>query len=130
LQRRLNEAIAERDEGEAQKAAMAEILEVINASPGTSPRHWDAIIEKAVGLCGAAYGMLYRYDGEFFHAIMALRAVPAAYAAFLRTDSIAHRAWAWASGINAERRLTAKSAFSSRLLPAECPWINHIVLAH
>src|SRR6202043_2270496 len=31
----------------------------------------------------AAYGMLYRFDGEFFHA-RALRAVPTAYADFLR----------------------------------------------
>jgi GAF domain-containing protein len=83
LQRRLNAAVAERDENEAQKAALAEILTVINASPGNLALALDAILEKAVGLCGAAYGMLYRYDGEFFRA-MALHAVPAAYAAFLR----------------------------------------------
>jgi len=83
FQRRLDEALAERDEGEAQRAAMAEILDVINASPGDLAPAFDAILEKAVGLCDAAYGMLYRYDGEFFHA-MALHAVPAAYADFLR----------------------------------------------
>jgi hypothetical protein len=66
LQRRLHEALAERDEGEAQKAAMAEILEVINASTGNLTPVFDAILEKAVGLCEAAYGMLYRFDGEFF----------------------------------------------------------------
>jgi len=83
LQLRLHEALAERDEGEAQKAAMAEILEVINTSPGDLAPAFDAMLERAVGLCDAAYGMLYRYDGEFFHAI-ALRAVPTAYADFLR----------------------------------------------
>ena len=34
MQRRLDEALAERDEGEAQRAAMPEILQVINSSPG------------------------------------------------------------------------------------------------
>src|SRR5882757_5118132 len=46
-------------------------------------RLFDELLEKATHLCEAAYGMLYRYDGEFFHAI-ALRAVPKAYADFLR----------------------------------------------
>jgi GAF domain-containing protein len=83
LQRRLDEALAERDEAEAQKTAMAEVLGVINASPGDLASAFDTILEKAVGLCDAAYGMLYRFDGDFFYA-MALHAVPTAYADFLR----------------------------------------------
>jgi hypothetical protein len=38
LQLRLHEALAKRDESEAQKAAMAEVLEVINGSVGSGCR--------------------------------------------------------------------------------------------
>ena len=83
LQRRLDEGLAERNEGEAQKAAMAEILEVINTSPGDLAPVFDTMLEKATVLCEASFGILMTYDGRLFQTV-ALRGVPAAYAEFLR----------------------------------------------
>ena len=71
LQRRLNEALAERDEGEAQKAAMAEILEGINASTGDLAPVFDIILNRAHNLCGASLGALFLFDGERFRATAA-----------------------------------------------------------
>jgi hypothetical protein len=82
LQRRLAEALAERDEGEAQKAAMAEILEVINASPRDLASVFDAMLEKALRLCEAAFGYLSTYDGKRFHHVGGL-GLPTAFADFL-----------------------------------------------
>ena len=69
LQQRLDEARAERDEDEAQKAAMTEMLEVINASPGNLAPVFDAMLERATRLCDATYGQLWTYDGERFHPV-------------------------------------------------------------
>src|ERR1700757_2861318 len=75
LRRRLDEALAERDEVRAQKDAIAEVLEVINGSSGDLSPVFDAMLEKAVGLCDAAYGVLRTFDGEFFH-LVAMRGEP------------------------------------------------------
>src|SRR5271169_5738656 len=83
LQQRLDEALAERDEAEAQKAAMAEVMKVINLSPGNVAPVFDAMLEKATVLCEASFGILMTYDGEAFQTV-ALRGVPAAYAEYLR----------------------------------------------
>src|SRR6516165_6826895 len=94
LQRQLAELTAERDEFKAerdealaQQAANAEVLGVINSSPGDLTPVFDAMLDKALELCGAAFGTLWTCEGDLFHAA-ALRRVPAAYAEVLARGPI------------------------------------------
>jgi GAF domain-containing protein len=74
-QRELAESRAERDEGLAREAALAEVLGVINSSPGDLTSVFDAILDKAHVLCGAAYGGLMIFNGESFR-VAAARGEP------------------------------------------------------
>src|SRR5262245_21300301 len=82
LRRQLAEARADRDEAQAQQEALAEVLQAINTSSGDLASVFDALLEKAMRLCGASFGILRTYDGSLFHGA-ASRGVPAAYAEFL-----------------------------------------------
>src|ERR1051325_2554818 len=83
LRRRLDEALQERDEALLRETATAEVLQVINSSPGDLTPIFDAILEKAHAVCDSAHGSLCVLDGELFHAV-ASRGLPEAMVQVVR----------------------------------------------
>ena len=77
-----DQARTERDQSEAQRAALAEVLGIINEAPGDLKSAFESVLDKATTLCEAAFGILWVYQNDRFYPV-ALNRVPAPFAEFL-----------------------------------------------
>ena len=62
-----------------QQTATSEVLQVISSSPGDLEPVFSTMLEKAVRICGATFGNIYRWDGDALR-IVALHNTPPKFA--------------------------------------------------
>jgi hypothetical protein len=75
----LAERTTELTEALKQQTATSEVLQVISSFPGDLQPVFAAMLEKAVRICGAKFGNMYRWDGEALH-LLASNNTPPAFA--------------------------------------------------
>ena len=52
-----------------QQTATSEVLQVISSSPGELQSVFETIASRSVNLCGATYGIVFRFDGEMISVV-------------------------------------------------------------
>ena len=70
-----------------QQTATSEVLKVISSSPGELEPVFETMLANAVRICGANFGIMYRYDGDAFRNV-AMHNVPPAFAEMRRSNPV------------------------------------------
>ena len=60
-----------------QQTATADVLKVISSSPGELMLVFDAMLQNAVRICEAKFGVMFRFDGDLAYAVAMLNLPPA-----------------------------------------------------
>ncbi len=104
------------------QTATSEILQVISGSPTDVQPVLETILSRAVELCGARHGSLFRFDGELLHAA-AHHDVPAATLEILRRDYPMPPSGGYMSGraILARRIVTIEDILADELYESTAP---------
>jgi len=71
-----------------QQTATSDVLKVISSSPGTLEPVFNAMLENAVRICHAQFGVMHRFVGDEFEAVAMLN-IPSALDEFLRRRGLA-----------------------------------------
>jgi GAF domain-containing protein len=79
----LRQRTADLSESLEQQTATSKVLSVISSSPGELEPVFQAMLENAVRICDAKFGMLFRYENEAYDPV-ALVGLPPALEEFLR----------------------------------------------
>ena len=82
----LRQRTANLTEALEQQTATSEVLQVISSSPGDLEPVFASMLEKAIRVCEATFGNIYRWDGEAFY-LLATKNTPQALAEYRRSAS-------------------------------------------
>ena len=78
----------ELDEALEQQLATSEVLKVISGSPGALETVFQAMLENAVRMCGAKFGVLFLCEGEHAARAVAMHGAPQSYAEERRRNPV------------------------------------------
>ena len=73
----LTERTADLTEALEQQTATSEVLQVISSSPGDLEPVFQVMLENAVRICHAKFGIIYRWDGDALHLVASCNVPPA-----------------------------------------------------
>ena len=76
LTRERDEALERLSEALEQQTATSEVLRVVSSSPSELEPVFQAMLENATRVCGAKFGILFRYEGGLFHQAASLDVPP------------------------------------------------------
>ena len=89
LQDQLDRRTRELEEALQYQTATSEVLSIIRRSPADAQPVFDAIVQSAVRLCGAIFGVVYLYDGDRVRIAATKNFTPTATRTYLKITDLA-----------------------------------------